>query len=169
MGAGDPAARAGCLPRGRAGVQVGSRDMRYFLPNDYPLLLSAAGDGRWQRGPSPGLAVEAAGVIPVASGRSCQSGQTPPHANVASQRAYATLARANATWATVHHPRSLLRSLHPPGPCPPPAHKGSQAGQEETRRTKRTQWRRLSSRHHFRVFSPAEETDDGATGLGKEW
>ena len=83
-----------------------------FLPNDYPLLLSTAGNGRWQRGPSPGLVVEAAGVIPVASGRSCQSGQaeTPPHANVASQRAYATLARASATWAT----------LAPPSTEPPP-------------------------------------------------
>lgn len=111
-----------------------------FLPHDYPRLLSAAGGGRWQEDFSPGLAVEAAGVIPVASARGCQSSQaeTPPHANVASQRAYATLARASATWAALHHPRNLLRRLHPPGPCPPPARKGPQAGQEETRGTKQT-------------------------------
>lgn len=45
--------------------------MRYFLPNDYPLLLSAAGDGRWQRGPSrwrqPGLSQwPQGGVVKVA-------------------------------------------------------------------------------------------------------
>lgn len=117
---------------------------------------------------SPGLAVEAARVIPVASGRSCQSGQaeTPPHANVASRRAYATLARASATWATLHHPWSLLWRLHPLGPCPPPARKGPQDGLEKTSGTNRPHWHKLSPVHRCGVFSPAGETFDDATRLG---
>lgn len=100
------------------------------------LPAPALGCWRWEVAAlplTPQLAVEAAGVIPVASGRSCQSGQaeTPPHANVASRRAYATLARASTTWATLHHPWSLLWRLHPPGPCAAPAPKSPQAGQEE--------------------------------------
>lgn len=123
---------------------------------DYPLL-------------SPRLVVEAAGVIPVASGRSCQSGQaeTPPRANVASQRAYATLTRASATWATLHHPQSLLQRLHPPGSCPPPACKGPRLGGRGQEGLKRPQWHRLSSVHHCRVFFSAGETYYVATGLGE--
>lgn len=69
--------------------------------------------GRRQQSPSPGLAGVAAGVSPVASRRSCQSGQgeTPPHANVASQRAYATPDRASATWTVFHQHRAS------PGGC----------------------------------------------------
>lgn len=122
--------------------------------------------GRRQQSPSPGLAGGAAGVSPVASRRSCQSGQgeTPPHANVASQRAYATLDRASATWTTLCRPWSLSWRLHPPPQCPPQPTKAPRLGSpSETHRPRGTD----SSVHHCGVFSPSGETGDGATSLGE--
>lgn len=122
-------------------------------PLPIPASVAAVGRGSRAPRPSPGLAGVAAGVSPVASGRSCQSGQgeTPPHTNVASQRAYATLDRASATWTTLHHPWSLSWRLHPlisvlPKPQRP------QAGVP-----RKTQWHRLSPVHHCRACSCQEE------------
>lgn len=114
----------GCRrPCCRAGLQAGAEAWEGFA-QPLPIPASAAAVGGGSRAPCPGLAGVAAGVSPVASGRSCQSGQaeTPPHANVAPQRAYATLDRASATWATLHHllEAAPTSSVSSPDPKRPP-------------------------------------------------
>lgn len=86
------------------------------LPSPTP----AHGAGRWHWAWGPCLS--------CASGRSYQSSQAeaPPHANVASHGAYATLATVSATWTTFLHPLSSS------------THRSTLVGWEETSRTEQT-------------------------------
>lgn len=141
VGAGDPAAGLGC----RQGC----------APHSCPRGCS----GRRPQSPSPGVAGVAAGLR-----RSCPSGQgeTPPHANVASQRAYATLARP-----APHGPSPTIHGASPGGCTRPisvlPTPRRTQLGSPG-----KTQWHRLSV-HHCGEHSPSGGADGGATSLGAAW
>lgn len=118
VGAADAAAQAAASCMAGLGCRWGSETRDGFCPRITHFcswLLAMGGGSRTShsRGYPGGLREELS-----------KWSETPPHANVASSRAYATLVKASATWATLHHPQSLLWRLHPPGPCLPPACKG---------------------------------------------
>lgn len=118
VGAADTAAQAAAFCMAGLGCRWGSETREGFCPRithfcSWLLVMGSGSRTSHSWGYPSGLREELS-----------KWPETPPHANVASPSAYATLVKASATWAALHHPRSLLWRLHPPSPCSPPAYKG---------------------------------------------